>query len=39
MGHRMLLTPEAELGRVSTTTLVDELLDRIELPAVMRQGA
>ena len=33
MGHRMLLTPEAELGGVDTTDLVDELLDRIELPA------
>jgi MoxR-like ATPase len=39
MGHRMLLTPEAELGRVDTTALVDDILDRIELPAAMRQGA
>jgi MoxR-like ATPase len=39
MGHRMLLTPEAELGQVSTVALVDELLDRIDLPAAMRQGA
>ncbi len=39
MGHRMLLTPEAELGKVETSALVDDLLDRIELPAAMRQGA
>ena len=39
MGHRMLLTPEAELGRVDTTALVDGILERVELPAAMRQGA
>ena len=39
MGHRMLLTPEAELGGVETTALVDDILDRVELPAAMRQGA
>ncbi|MET0461246.1 MAG: ATPase, partial [Ilumatobacteraceae bacterium] len=39
MGHRMLLTPEAELGRVETADLVDRVLDRVELPAAMRQGA
>ena len=39
MAHRMLLTPEAELGKVDTTALVDELLERIELPAALRQGA
>ena len=40
MGHRMLLTPEAELGKVETSDLVDHVLDRVELPAAMRaQGA
>ena len=39
MGHRMLLTPEAELGKVETGDLVDRVLDRVELPAAMRQGA
>ena len=32
MGHRMLLTPEAELSKVDTNALVDEVLDRVELP-------
>ena len=36
MGHRMLLTPEAELSKVDTNTLVDEVLDRVELPAPAR---
>ena len=38
MGHRMLLTPEAELGKVDTSDLVDHVLDRVELPAAMRPG-
>ena len=33
MGHRMLLTPEAELGKVDADELVDQVLDRVELPA------
>ena len=40
MGHRMLLTPGGRARAGSTpTALVDELLDRVELPAAMRQGA
>ena len=38
MGHRMLLTPEAELGRVSVDELVDHVLDRVDLPAPVRKG-
>ena len=39
MGHRMLLTPEAELARVETIHLVDQVLDQVDLPAALRQGA
>ena len=39
MGHRMLLTPEAELGKVDAGELVDQVLDQVELPAAMRQRA
>jgi len=39
MGQRMLLTPEAELGRVSVDELVDQVLDRVELPSAVRQRA
>ena len=36
MGHRMLLTPEAELARVDTTDLVDQVLDQVDLPPPCR---
>jgi MoxR-like ATPase len=36
MGHRMLLTPEAELGRVDPGELVEQVIDRVDLPAAMR---
>jgi MoxR-like ATPase len=36
MGHRMLLTPEAELARVDAAELVEQVIDRVELPAAMR---
>ena len=39
MGHRMLLTPEAELGHVSVDELVDRVLDRVDLPTAVRQRA
>ena len=39
MGHRMLLTPEAELGKVDAGELVDQVLDQVELPTAMRQRA
>ncbi len=34
--HRMLLSPEAELGGTSTTKLVSELLDQVEAPLPVR---
>ncbi|MFV0308273.1 MAG: AAA family ATPase, partial [Desertimonas sp.] len=36
MGHRMLLTPEAELADVDTNDLVDQALDTVDLPAAAR---
>ena len=36
MGHRMLLTPEAELGKVDPGELVEQIIDRVDLPAAMR---
>ena len=39
LGHRMLLTPEAELRGMHTLDLVDELLDRVETPAPVRSAA
>lgn len=36
LAHRLILTPEAELKRVSTEDLVEELLSSIELPAMVR---
>ena len=36
MGHRMLLTPEAELGKVDPGELVEQVIDRVDLPAAMR---
>jgi MoxR-like ATPase len=39
LGHRMLLSPEAELRGVHSLDLVDELLDRIEIPAPVRSAA
>jgi MoxR-like ATPase len=39
MGHRMLLTPEAELGKVDANELVEQVLDDVEIPAAMRRGA
>jgi MoxR-like ATPase len=35
-GHRMLLTPDAELRGVQAVTLVDELLDRVPAPTPAR---
>jgi MoxR-like ATPase len=39
MGHRMLLSPEAELRNVRTEDLVQRALDQVELPVPMRAGA
>lgn len=39
MAHRMLLTPEAELGHVRTDDLVDRLLDQIEVPDAIRDAS
>ncbi len=39
LGHRMLLSPEAELRGVQSLDLVDELLDRIDIPAPVRSAA
>jgi MoxR-like ATPase len=36
MGHRMLLTPEAELRHVDPEDLVDRLLDSVEVPTAVR---
>jgi MoxR-like ATPase len=36
MAHRMLLTPEAELSRVDPGELVEQVIDRVDLPAAMR---
>jgi MoxR-like ATPase len=38
LGHRMLLSPEAELRGLHSLDLVDELLDRIEIPAPVRSA-
>lgn len=37
MTHRMLLTPEAELARIDPYDLVDQVLDRIDVPAALRR--
>jgi MoxR-like ATPase len=39
MGHRMLLTPEAELAKVDPDELVDRVLDDVDVPAALREGA
>ena len=36
LAHRLILTPEAELKRVSTEALVEELLATTELPAMVK---
>jgi MoxR-like ATPase len=36
LGHRMLLSPDAELRGIDTIDLVDELLDRVDAPAPVR---
>ena len=36
LAHRMLLSPDAELRGVRTADLVDDLLDRIDIPAPVR---
>jgi MoxR-like ATPase len=36
MGHRLLLTPTAELNRVPVTELVDRTIDTVEAPAPVR---
>jgi MoxR-like ATPase len=38
LGHRMLLSPDAELRGVATADLVDELLDRVEPPTPVRSS-
>jgi MoxR-like ATPase len=38
MGHRMLLTPEAELRNISTEDLVERVLETVEAPNVVRAG-
>ncbi len=38
MGHRMLLTPDAELKRVDANDLVRQVLDAVETPAAVRAG-
>jgi MoxR-like ATPase len=38
LGHRMLLTPDAELRGVRTVDLVDRLLDVVEAPLAVRTG-
>jgi MoxR-like ATPase len=37
LGHRLLLTPDAELRGVKPADLVDDVLDRIEAPAPIRR--
>lgn len=37
MTHRMLLTPEAELNRVSAHTLIERVLREVEQPAAIRR--
>ena len=37
LGHRLLLTPDAELRGVRPADLVDDVLDRIEAPAPIRR--
>jgi len=39
LGHRLLLTPDAELRGVKPADLVDDVLDRIEAPAPIRRDA
>ncbi len=39
MGHRMLLTPEAELRGTKTDDLVERVLETVEAPNVDRAGA
>ena len=36
LGHRLLLTPDAELRGVRSIDLVEDVLDRIEPPAPIR---
>jgi MoxR-like ATPase len=38
LGHRMLLSPDAELRGVRTADLVDRVLDRVEIPAPVRSA-
>lgn len=38
MSHRMLLTPEASLRNVDTSTLIDQALEAVEAPAPVRSG-
>ncbi len=37
LGHRLLLTPDAELRGVRTADLVDDILDRVEPPTPIRR--
>ena len=37
LGHRLLLTPDAELRGVRSIDLVDDVIDRIEPPAPIRR--
>jgi len=39
MEHRMLLTPEAELRGIGTEDLVEQVVDSVEAPSVVRAGA
>jgi len=36
LAHRLILTPEAELRKVSTEDLVDELMATVDLPPMVR---
>ena len=38
MGHRLLLTPEAELAKVDADELVDRVLDDVDVPGALREG-
>jgi MoxR-like ATPase len=39
LGHRLLLTPDAELRGVRTADLVDDVLDRVDAPVPIRRGS